>query len=355
MSNTAGAAFSVRFVRNGDQIVVTRDIIDQSGNGNSLFQVLNKETYVPTPDWENTPASRPIIRLGVRSSAGYPAEITGVTWKYDGVALTFPTLTDQFQTATNNNKFQARIATVGGKQYYDLMIVKNLITSGVIANKQIDYTVGYACNGMTDSIDGSVDVIIQAGGADSHWLQITTDHVEIDAVTTQAHLTAVAGLGTGSVTIGSGGYTIKWFKGDTEWVGQTGASVTVNRSDVDGGGIFIAKLYKDGNLVAQDSQRINDIADEYQIDATPTTGSGYSNNTGYLAPGQNAYWTLSVKKNNVLYAGEVSYSWEVFNALGVKKGEGSTQLVTLTPSMAVVGEGSGAYYSDVDVLVTATF
>ena len=38
-----GAAFSVRFLRNGDQISITRDILNQSGGGAGLFQTGQKQ------------------------------------------------------------------------------------------------------------------------------------------------------------------------------------------------------------------------------------------------------------------------------------------------------------------------
>ena len=77
MSKT-GAAFSVRFLRNGDQVTVVRNVIDSAGNGAALFQVVDTTTGTPTPDWTQT-ENQPIIQLGVRSAAGYPTEITNVT------------------------------------------------------------------------------------------------------------------------------------------------------------------------------------------------------------------------------------------------------------------------------------
>lgn len=360
--STAGASFSVRFVRNGDQIVITRDVVNSAGQGAALFQVVDKDSGTPTPDW-TVAANQPIIRLGVRSSAGYPVEITGVTWKYNGTAINFPTLTTNWQTCTNQDgSFQARINTIDGREYYELKIIKNLASASTIANRQIDYAVGYASNGLTDTIDGSAEIIIQAGGASSHILQITANRVEIDATHDTATLTAVAQYGVEPITIGQNGYTIKWYNNGVEISGQTAATLTVTRSMVEGGNLFQATLFKNGNPVAYDSQRINDIADEYQIISTPKTGSGYEGNTGYLAPGQNAYWSVKLYRNNSQYAGNISYTWKVYNALNVQTGSGSGSassgsdyVITVTPAMAVVGEGSGSYYADCDIVITAEF
>ena len=107
MSKT-GAAFSVRFLRNGDQITVVRNVVDKDGNGAALFQVVDTSTGTPTPDWTQT-ENQPIIQLGVRSAAGYPTEITNVAWAYDGITLNFTYNGYNWVTANNDSRFQARI------------------------------------------------------------------------------------------------------------------------------------------------------------------------------------------------------------------------------------------------------
>lgn len=356
MSKT-GAAFSVRFLRNGDQVVVVRNIISRNGDGVALFQVVDQNSGVVSPDWDATGKTgaaqtavlnaQPIIQLGVRSSAGYPAEITGVTWAYDGVNLNFTLNGSTWVTATNDTKFQARI----NGDYYELKIIGNLASAEAIANKQLSYEVSYVSNAMSDSVQGNVDVLVQTAGSDSHILQITTNRVELDATNSEATLTAVGMYGTDNVTIGSNGYSIKWFQDGSEITGQTSSTLTVDRDMVNGGSIFIAKLYLNGNAVAQDSQRINDIADEYQIQYSPSNAG-----SNYCGIGHNAVYTLSVLKNGSAYNGTVSFAWQVFNAVGeVTKSDGVGSTVTVTPDLCLVGTGEGAYHADADVQVTATF
>lgn len=344
MSRT-GAAFSVRFLRNGDQVVVVRNIKNKNGDGAALFQVVDPNSGVVSPDWtvEN---NQPIIQLGVRSSAGYPAEITGVSWAYNGMTLIFTLNGSTWVTATNDSRFMSRI----NGAYYELKIVGNLASKTEVANKQISYEVNYVCNAMTDKVQGNVDVLIQTAGSDSHILQITANMVELDETNTTALLTAIGMYGTESVTIGSNGYAIKWYQDGVEMVGQTASTLTVTRAMVDGGSILIAKLFLNGNAVAQDSQRINDIADEYQVKYTPTDAG-----SNYVGPNHNATYTLSVTCNGSPYAGSVSYEWQVFNAIGELKYTGSSSTVTVTPQHCLVGNGEGAYYSDCDVQVIANF
>ena len=160
-------------------------------------------------------------------------------------------------------------------------------------------------------------------------------------------------MDTTPVSIGSNEYTIKWYKDNVELSGQTASTLTVNRDMVSGGSIFVAKLLKDGSVVAQDGQRINDIADEYQITYTPTNAG-----SNYVAPNHNAAYTLAVTKNGNPFTGEVSFSWQIYNALGEPRTSvtsSKNNKVTVTPDDCKVGTGDNAYYSDCDVQVTADF
>lgn len=335
----------MRFLRNGDQITVVRNVVDKDGNGAALFQVVDTTTGTPTPDWTQE-ANQPIIQLGVRSSAGYPTEITNVAWAYDGQTLNFTYDGQNWVTANNDSRFQARI----NGNYYELKIIANLASKTVVSNKQISYEVSYSSNAHSDTLQGSIDVLIQQAGSNSHILQITTNRVELDASHDKATLTAVASYGSTPVSIGTNEYSIEWYQDNVKLIGQTGATLTVNRDMVSGGSIFVAKLFKDGNLVAQDGQRINDIADEYQITYTPTNAG-----SNYVAPSHNAVYTLAMTKNGNPYTGEVSFAWQIYNALGEPRTSGTSSTVTVMPSDCLVGTDDNAYHSDCDVQVTADF
>lgn len=335
----------MRFLRNGDQITVVRNVVDKDGNGAALFQVVDTTTGTPTPDWTQT-ENQPVIQLGVRSAAGYPTEITNVSWAYDGVTMNFTYNGSNWVTANNDSRFQARI----NGDYYELKIVANLASKTVVSNKQISYEVSYSSNAHRDTILGSIDVLIQQAGSNSHILQITTNRVELDASHNEATLTAVAAYGSTPVSIGKNGYSIEWYKDNVKLSGQTGATLTVNRDMVSGGSIFVAKLLKEGSVVAQDGQRINDIADEYQITYTPTNAG-----SNYVAPNHNAVYNLAMTKNGNPYTGPVSYLWQIYNALGEPRTSGTSSTVTVNPSDCLVGTGDNAYYSDCDVQVTAEF
>ena len=335
----------MRFLRNGDQITVVRNVVDKDGNGAALFQVVDTTTGTPTPDWTQT-ENQPVIQIGIRSAAGYPTEITNVSWAYDGVTMNFTYNGSNWVTANNDSRFQARI----NGNYYELKIVANLASKTAVSNKQISYEVSYSSNAHRDTILGSIDVLIQQAGSNSHILQITTNRVELDASHNEATLTAVAAYGSTPVSIGKNEYSIEWYQDNVKLSGQTGATLTVKRDMVSGGSIFVAKLLKEGSVVAQDGQRINDIADEYQITYAPTNAG-----SNYVAPSHNAVYNLAMTKNGNPYTGHVAYLWQIYNALGEPRTSGTSSTVTVNPSDCLVGTGDNAYYSDCDVQVTAEF
>jgi len=341
----AGASFTVRFLRNGDQITIVRDITHADGTGAGLYQVVDPTSGAASPDF-TVAANQPILKISARSAAGYPVEVSNVLFAYDGTTLNFTYNGSSWVAASNDSRFQSRIN--GG--VYELKVVGNLASASVVSNRQITYSVSYTSNALTDTVQGSVDVLIQQAGSDSHLLQITADRVELDADNTTATLTAEALYGTGTVIIGSNGYTCEWLQDGSALSGQTSAKLSVTRSMVEGGSIFVCKLKKDGTVVAQDSQRVNDIADEYQIRPTPTDAGSNCVNESH-----NATYTLSVERNGSTYSGSVTYSWQVYNSLGEAKTSGTGSTVTVTPTDCMVGSGTGAYYSDADVQVTANF
>ena len=69
-----GAAFTVRFLRNGDTITVKRDIVKTDGSGAALFQMVDTTSGTVAPNW-GVEANQPIIRLTLKSAAGYPVAL----------------------------------------------------------------------------------------------------------------------------------------------------------------------------------------------------------------------------------------------------------------------------------------
>jgi phosphoribosylpyrophosphate synthetase len=134
---------------------------------------------------------------------------------------------------------------------------------------------------------------------------------------------------------------------------------------VDGAAIFIAVLKLNGSVVAQDSQRILDNADEYQIAATPVVeGNRVCNAVEYDQATQTALYAkynLSVNKNGSPISNDgIEYSYEIRNAMKVLKesGTAANNRVIIGPTHCLVSgssiDSADAVFDDADVIVTAT-
>lgn len=347
-----GAAFTVRFLRNGDTITVNRYIVKTDGSGAALFQMVDVTSGAVAPDWSKA-ENQPIIRLTLRSAAGYPISLSSCTWAYNGQNLSFVYNGTNWvnEGGSYAGVFQARINSDGCPE---LKITNNLASASAISNRQINYAVDYVSAAHHETIEGSVDVLIQQAGANSHMLQIVTPNHVLSGESTDSTystiLSIVAYYGTSKVTIGSGGYTTKWYKDGTEdsnYIANSDGktSLTVTRDDIDGGSIFVCKLILNGNAVAQDQQRVNDISDEYQIVAKPSSTS-----SNFVSLDGNAVYTLSCTKNGKEITPK-KYTWRIFNLWGMvtKTGEGSTITITADDCKG----NNDSEYSDVDVSVSA--
>lgn len=347
-----GAAFTVRFLRNGDTITVQRYIVKTDGSGAALFQMVDTTSGAVAPDWSKV-ENQPIIRLTLHSAAGYPISLSSCTWAYNGQNLSFVYNGTNWvnEGGSYAGVFQARINSDGCPE---LKITNNLASASAISNRQINYAVDYVSAAHHETIEGSVDVLIQQSGANSHMIQIVTPNHVLSGESTDSTystiLSIVAYYGTSKVTIGSGGYTTKWYKDGTEdsnYIANSDGktSLTVTRDDIDGGSIFVCKLILNGNAVAQDQQRINDISDEYQIVATPSSTSA-----NFVSLDGNAVYTLSCTKNGEKITPK-KYTWRIFNLWGImtKEGEGSTITITADDCKG----NNDSEYSDVDVSVSA--
>ncbi|MGN1229897.1 MAG: hypothetical protein ACI4T5_09655 [Prevotella sp.] len=352
-----GAAFTVRFLRNGDSITITRLVLKPDGTGASLFQAVDTTSGTVAPDW-GTAANQPIIRLKLNSAAGYPVSIPAVRWAFDGQALSF-TFNGTTWVGENNSKpFKARFNEDGNPE---LKITGNIASKTAVSNKQIDYEIDYVTAAHHETIEGTVDILIQQAGSNSHMLQITTDRVELSGESTdatyKANLSIDAYYGINPVTVGSSGYTTKWYKDgtdDSNFISGSDnkTSLTVTRDDVDGGSIYVCKLFLNGNAVAQDQQRINDISDEYQIEATVADSA-----SNFVGLSNNAVYNLRVSKNKTKFSdtenNKVTYNWQIYNAWGEITKEGDGKTVTITADDCK--KKGGSEYSEVDVAVSATF
>lgn len=338
-------AFTVRFLRLGDDVYITREIyrIDNGvRKGASLFQAVNPSTGALSVDWAD-PNKQPICEFSAKSSMGYPVTLIEGTFTYDGQVVVFSSGIGDWKESTNG-KFAIKFEN--GKIFFK--IIDNIASKTQVANKQISYLFTYMSNGMVNSYAGSMDVVIQQSGSDSHMLIITTPRIVLDEGNPTTSLTAEAVYGIKNITIGEDGYTIEWYK-DKVMMSEKGATVEVSRDDVDGASMYVGKLLLDGVAVAQDGQFISDIADEYQV--------GVHRLVDFVNEKTNAQFDFFLRRNdNIVETNDNQWEWDIYNALGVvtKSGTGKGLTITAADCKNVPIGGGQEYYNDANYIGTVT-
>lgn len=346
MAEQVKGAFTVRFLKIGDDVYITRDIYRMDSGvrkGAALFQAVDIVSGALSVDWTD-PNQQPICQFSAVSAMGYPVNIIESVFSYDGSQIVFSSADETgWRTSTDGN-FQ--MMQSDGDVFFK--IIDNIASPTQVANKQIGYSLTYISNGMINSYAGSMDIVIQQAGSDSHYAIITTPRIVLDAINSSTTLTLQATYGVKNITIGEDGYTVKWYKDNVE-MSNTGATITVHRDDVNGASMYVAKLFKSGVAVAQDGQHISDIADEYQVRV-----HRYTDFVNEKTNGQFEFYLM--KNNSNIATNDEDWAWDIYNALGVitKSGTGKAVTITATDCKNVPIGGGPEYYGDANYIGTVT-
>lgn len=376
MSNEIKGAFTVRFLRTGDQIYVTKDIVkfDASGaeSGAALFQAVNTnaDAFSVYPNWATNATEQPCLKLGVKSAQGNSVSVTEVKWTYRGVQLSFAAAEIASGTykgwhACATSGYESMFVYKATADYNYLRFIGNAASSTIISNQEIGYTITYYTNGVTEAVSGSEPVLIQQAGADGYSVIITTPNSTLGASATSTVLTANCSHGAAALTLDST-WSFEWYKDFVKIDGQTSQTLTVYRDEtdgtpyVDGSSVFSVKLVHTENgsqvVKAVDAQRVTDIADEWQVEMTPDGA------TNAISLTNSPKYNLTLKQNGAAIdtsKNTLTWEWNVYNALNVlTKEKGTTNPLQLTAEMAKCvpdeGDESKNYYADVSVVVTVT-
>lgn len=364
MSEKIKGAFTVRYIRTGDQIYVTKNTVkfDKNGaeSGAALFQAIDPTSGTLSVDWSTDIYNQPALKVGVQSAMGNPVTITGIKWSFRGTEIVFSS-----SAATSGNYVGWHLSTDGkfAKKEVDgacyLRLIANVASTSIVSNQIIGYEISYLSNNVRDTVSGTEDVLIQQAGADSYSVTITTACSTLNASTPNTTLSATVLYGTSAIPEAefAANWKLEWYKDFVLIAGQSGKTLAVSRDDVAGSSVFSVKLlHKEGDTLAVkavDAQRVTDDADEWIISADPDGA-----NPDAISKATDAKYVLSVKQNGKVYTGNAEWTWDVYNALNVKTYSGTGKNVTLTAAMAqcVPDEGNADknYYSDVAVEVSVS-
>ena len=358
MGNQVKGAFTVRFIRTGDQIYITRNVVkfDASGteSGAALFQAIDSTNGTINPDWATDKTAQPALKISVKSAMGNPVTVTDIVWTWKGNTIMFNEAAETSGDYAGWNKStdnmfvkKTTITIVDNVCYCYLRFIANAASATVLSNQTIGFTINYTTSGMNDTVSGTEDVLIQQAGSDSYSVNITTDCSTLNKDQTSTTLTATCLYGVNPL---ESEYTLEWYKDFVKIEGQTGKTLTVTRDDVDGSSVYSVKMLVGSVVKAVDAQRIVDEGDEWQVVAEPSGSSPTA-----ISATSEAKYTLILKKNGTAYSGTPTWTWTVYNALNEQTGSGTTAGVTLTEEMAKCKPSEGTeYYNDVSVVAQAT-
>ena len=358
MGNQVKGAFTVRFIRTGDQIYVTRNVVkfDASGteSGAALFQAIDSTNGSINPDWATDKTAQPALKISVKSAMGNPVTVTDITWTWKGNAITFNSApategdyAGWYLSIDPAGMFAKKITIVDNVCYCYLRFTANAASATVLSNQTIGFTINYTTSGMNDTVSGTEDVLIQQAGSDSYSVNITTDCSTLNKDQTSTTLTATCLYGVKPL---EKEHTLEWYKDFVLIEGQTSKTLTVTRDDVDGSSVYSVKLLVGGVVKAVDAQRIVDEGDEWQVVAEPSGTSPTA-----ISATSEAKYTLKLKKNGTDYSGTPTWTWTAYNALNKAMITDTSSTVTLTQKEAVCKPEEGqTYYSDVSVVAQAT-
>lgn len=223
-----------------------------------LMQTVNASTGIPTPDW-TTEANQPVLTPKINAASGNPVTISAHKWLYNGSELTFTGTTSDGWTLDATGRFRIN-RTTGA-----LRIVGNLGGSNNLDNDVLQYSCVATAGEVDYPMTRSIDIQILGSGAGAYYGMINA---------TTEQLTATAPTATVSTRLFFGGeeisgYTVKWYKDEELWSAKgTGASITVNRGDIDGAQLIIAEFYESADSespVFRAGIRMIDTLDDYFV------------------------------------------------------------------------------------------
>lgn len=253
MSYSAQGNLTIKRLRNGDSLCLTLEL-----NGIPLYQGIDKDTNVATPDWSQA-ANQPIITPKATSVRGNTVTLSNFGWAYNGVALVFNGAVSGNWKTDSTGKFS--IETTTGA----LKIINNLASDINTANDSLTFSCQASVGGTEYNLNKSIDVIIQMSGANSYFGSVMASTEQLTSSVTTATLTTKLMLSSQDVSE----YYVKWYKDDTLWSDKNGQkSISVGRGDIDGTQLFIAEFYissSDSSPVFRTGIRVTDTLDEMQV------------------------------------------------------------------------------------------
>lgn len=252
----------IKRVRKGQTVYLSLDA------DKALSQAVDPDSGNVGPNW-NEAANQPTITPSARSYSGENAELSNHRWAYNGTLLVFNGTADAngFKPITSGygqGLFAFKESTG------QLKIIGNVASETNYVDDSLTYTGDYvlAVSKMKGTISGTRNIQLMKAGASS-WIGYCNPlHSQlgngVDSTTIQTQLqcgTQLYGQDTKHP------YSCKWYQNNRNNPidGQTGITLNVDRSMVNGQTLFICDFIVNGNVVSTDGSYITDYGDEFAL------------------------------------------------------------------------------------------
>lgn len=258
---SAQGSITIKRLRSGDTLFVTLET-----NGIPLYQGVDPETGVPSPDW-SVEANQPVITPKATSVRGNAVTLSNHIWYYNNATapLSFTGETTGGWTKDTTGKFALQQSTGAIK------IIANLASKTNIASDSLRYDGLATVAGVEYSVQKSIDILIQNTGSSSYVGFVVASTEQLTSTVANSTLTTQLQLAAQAVSE----YHVKWYKDDTEWTEKVGQkTINVGRDDVDGTQLFIAEFYRsdsENEPVYRAGIRIIDTLDDFQVQCSITS------------------------------------------------------------------------------------
>lgn len=340
---SAQGSITVKRLRNGDTFFITFGL-----NGVPLFQGVDPVTGAASPDW-SAAENQPVITPQVTSARGNAVTLSNHQWRCNGVALNFSGANADGWTADSTGKFMLNDATGA------LKIVANLASRTNIASDSLIYSCVATVAGLEYNLTKNIDIQIQSVGASSYYGTVNAVSEQLTELVSSTVVSTRLYLGTAAQS----GYAVKWYRDDTLWAEKSGASITVNRGDVDGTQLIIAEFYKaesDVSPVFRAGIRIIDTLDDFHVEHRYVNSDGTTNNANReVDSGKPVYvqaYVVNVRTNAEL---SVPGMWKMLvmdkdSWTALKTFQPASPAATCTATVTTAETDAGGKEKDVEVV-----
>lgn len=257
---SAQGQITIKRLRTGDNLFISLS------TDKALFQGIDETTSFVVPDWgtvSNQPTITPNISTIRQASVSIVANT--LSWKYNGTALSFGAANAERWATDTTTKFMMNVDTGA------LKIIANIASPVNYADDTLTFGVTVIVAGVEYQLVKSIDIRIQKLTSSSYvGLIDTTSGTILSSSLTSTALKMSLLYGSASQQ----SFVVDIWK-DSEKITSTPisavagiASFTINRSDVNGSQLYIAKFKKnvaDENIAAVAAITITDNSDDYQI------------------------------------------------------------------------------------------